>query len=345
MMTIEVDLHSDTQTRPSEGMRHAMVSAEVGDEQRGEDPSANRLCELATELTGKEAAVFMPSGTMCNQVAMIVHCQPGDEIIADKTSHIINSESGGAAALAGAQIRAVDGIRGVFTAEQAEEAINSVKRNFPRTSMIEIEQTSNAGGGSIWPLETICEVADVAKRHGLAMHMDGARLLNAVVASNVTASDFGAPFDSLWIDLSKGLGCPVGAVLCGSKDFIEQAWGWKQRLGGAMRQSGVIAAAGIYALENNIQRLAEDHASARRLAEGMEGVSGIDVWPVETNLVFFDLKKTGLTAQDFHERLLERGVRIGIKSKYEMRAVTHLDVSMDQVNRAVDAVADVVAEA
>ncbi len=344
-MTIEVDLHSDTQTRPSEGMRHAMVSAEVGDEQRGEDPSANRLCELATELTGKEAAVFMPSGTMCNQVAMIVHCQPGDEIIADKTSHIINSESGGAAALAGAQIRAVDGIRGVFTAEQAEEAINSVKRNFPRTSMIEIEQTSNAGGGSIWPLETICEVADVAKRHGLAMHMDGARLLNAVVASNVTASDFGAPFDSLWIDLSKGLGCPVGAVLCGSKDFIEQAWGWKQRLGGAMRQSGVIAAAGIYALENNIERLAEDHASARRLAEGMEGVSGIDVWPVETNLVFFDLKKTGLTAQDFHERLLERGVRIGIKSKYEMRAVTHLDVSMDQVNRAVDAVADVVAEA
>ncbi len=344
-MTIEVDLHSDTQTRPSEGMRQAMVSAEVGDEQRGEDPSANRLCELATELTGKEAAVFMPSGTMCNQVAMIVHCQPGDEIIADKTSHIINSESGGAAALAGAQIRAVDGIRGVFTAEQAEEAINSVKRNFPRTSMIEIEQTSNAGGGSIWPLETICEVADVAKRHGLAMHMDGARLLNAVVASNVTASDFGAPFDSLWIDLSKGLGCPVGAVLCGSKDFIEQAWGWKQRLGGAMRQSGVIAAAGIYALENNIERLAEDHASARRLAEGMEGVSGIDVWPVETNLVFFDLKKTGLTAQDFHERLLERGVRIGIKSKYEMRAVTHLDVSMDQVNRAVDAVADVVAEA
>jgi threonine aldolase len=345
MTTIEVDLHSDTQTRPSEGMRHAMVSAEVGDEQRGEDPSANRLCELATELTSKEAAVFMPSGTMCNQVAMLVHCQPGDEIIADKTSHIINSESGGAAALAGAQIRPVDGVRGVFTSEQAEEAINSAKRNFPRTSMIEIEQTSNAGGGSVWPLASICEVADVGKRYGLAMHMDGARLLNAVVASNVTAADFGAPFDSLWIDLSKGLGCPVGAVLCGSTDFIEQAWSWKQRLGGAMRQSGVIAAAGVYALENNVERLAEDHASARRLAEGMEGVSGIEVWPVETNLVFFDLKKTGLTAQDFHERLLKRGVRIGIKSEFEMRAVTHLDVSMDQVNRAVDAVADVVAGA
>jgi threonine aldolase len=345
MTIIEIDLHSDTQTRPSKGMRHAMVSAEVGDEQRGEDPSANRLCELATELTGKEAAVFMPSGTMCNQVAMLVHCRPGDEIIADKTSHIINSESGGAAALAGAQIRPVDGVRGVFTAEQAEEAINPAKRNFPRTSMIEIEQTSNAGGGSVWPLESISEVADVGKRHGLAIHMDGARLLNAVVASNVTAADFAAPFDSLWIDLSKGLGCPVGAVLCGSIDFIEQAWGWKQRLGGAMRQSGVIAAAGVYALENNVERLAEDHASARRLAEGMEGVSGIEVWPVETNLVFFDLKKTGITAQDFHERLLKRGVRIGIKSKFEMRAVTHLDVSMDQVNRAVDAVADVVAGA
>ena len=345
MTIIEVDLHSDTQTRPSKGMRHAMVSAEVGDEQRGEDPSANRLCELATELTGKEAAVFMPSGTMCNQVAMLVHCQPGDEIIADKTSHIINSESGGAAALAGAQIKPVDGVRGVFTAEQAEEAINPAKRNIPRTSMIEIEQTSNAGGGSVWPLETISEVAEVGKQHGLAIHMDGARLLNAVVASNVTAADFGAPFDSLWIDLSKGLGCPVGAVLCGSTDFIEQAWVWKQRLGGAMRQSGVIAAAGVYALENNVERLAEDHASARRLAEGMEGVSGIEVWPVETNLVFFDLKKTGITAQDFHERLLKRGVRIGIKSKFEMRAVTHLDVSMDQVNRAVDAVADVVARA
>jgi threonine aldolase len=345
MMTIEVDLHSDTQTRPSEGMRDAMVSADVGDEQRGEDPSANRLCELAAGLTGKEAAVFMPSGTMCNQAAMLVHCKPGDEIIADKTSHIINSESGGAAALAGAQIRPVDGERGVFTAEQAEEAINIAKRNFPRTSMIEVEQTSNAGGGSVWPLASILEVADVAKRHGLALHMDGARLLNAVVASNVTAADFGEPFDSLWIDLSKGLGCPIGAVLCGSSDFIEQAWSWKQRLGGAMRQSGVIAAAGVYALENNVERLAEDHASARRFADGIAYVSGIEVWPVETNLVFFNLKNTGLTAQDFHERLLERGVRIGIKSEFEMRAVTHLDVSMDQVDRAVDAVAEVVAGA
>jgi threonine aldolase len=345
MGAIEVDLHSDTQTRPTEGMRTAMSAAEVGDEQRGEDPSVNRLCEMAAELTGKDAAVFMPSGTMCNQASILVHCSPGDEIIADKTSHIINSESGGAAALAGAQVRPVDGIRGVFSAHQAEESINRVKRNFPRTRLIEIEQTSNSGGGSVWPLETIREIGTVAKRHDLAMHMDGARLLNAVVASNVTAADFAEPFDSLWIDLSKGLGCPVGAVLCGSKEFIEEAWGWKQRLGGAMRQAGVIASAGIYALENNIDRLAEDHATAKLFADRIAEIPGIDLWPVETNLVFFGVQDTGLTADDFHQRLLERGVRIGVKDTYEMRAVTHLDVGKEQVLRAADAVAEVVANA
>ncbi|HAA93095.1 MAG TPA: low specificity L-threonine aldolase [Rhodospirillaceae bacterium] len=345
MVEVEVDLHSDTQTRPSPGMREAMAEAPVGDEQRGEDPSVNRLCEMAAELTGKEAAVFMPSGTMCNQASILVHCRPGDEIIADKTSHIINSESGGAAALAGAQIRAIDGKRGIFTAEQAEAAVSSVKRNIPRTRMIEIEQTSNAGGGSVWPLETIREVAEVAKRHDLIMHMDGARMLNAAVASNVTAADFAEPFDSLWIDLSKGLGCPVGAVLCGSADFIEQAWSWKQRLGGAMRQSGIVAAAGVYALENNVDRLADDHALATKFADGLSGVDGIDLWPVETNLVFFSVERTGLDANDFHEKLLERGVRIGVKNRQEMRAVTHLDVSSDQVARAAEAVAEVAAAA
>ena len=343
MAKIEVDLHSDTQTKPSAAMREAMATAPVGDEQRGEDPSVNRLCEMACALTGKEAAVFMPSGTMCNQVSILVHCRPGDEIIADKTSHIINSESGGAAALAGAQICPLFGERGVFSAEQAEAAVGVVKRNVPRTRMIEVEQTSNAGGGSVWPLETIREVAEVAKRHGLIMHMDGARLLNAVVASNATAADFAQPFDSLWIDLSKGLGCPVGAVLCGSAEFIEQAWGWKQRLGGAMRQAGIVAAAGVYALKYNVERLAEDHASAKLLADGIAAIPGIDPWPVETNLVFFNVEKTGLTAADFHERLQDRGVRIGIKDKYEMRAVTHLDVTPEQVVRAAEAVADVAA--
>lgn len=343
MEEIDVDLHSDTQTRPSPGMREAMAQAPVGDEQRGEDPSVNRLCEMAAELTGKEAAVFMPSGTMCNQASVLVHCQPGDEIIADKTSHLINSESGGAAALAGVQIRSVDGTRGIFTADQAEDAINMRKRNIPRSRMIEIEQTSNAGGGSIWPLARIQEIADVAKKFDLIMHMDGARMLNAAVATNVKAADFAKSFDSVWVDLSKGLGCPVGAVLCGSEEFIDEVWNWKTRLGGAMRQSGIIAAAGVYALENNVARLADDHALAKIFADYISNVEGIEIWPVETNLVFFSVRGTGITAPVFHEKLLERGVRIGIKNQYEMRAVTHLDVDSSEIERAAKAVAQVVA--
>ncbi len=345
MEEINVDLHSDTQTRPSPGMREAMAKAPVGDEQRGEDPSVNKLCKMAAELTGKESAVFMPSGTMCNQASVLVHCQPGDEIIADKTSHLINSESGGAAALAGVQIKSINGKRGIFTAKQAEDAVNMKKRNIPRTRMIEIEQTSNAGGGSIWPLEQIREVAEIARKFGLVMHMDGARILNAAVASNITAADFAKPFDSLWIDLSKGLGCPLGAVLCGSSDFIEKVWSWKMRLGGAMRQSGIVAAAGVYALENNVNRLADDHMLAKRFADKISGIAGIELWPVETNLVFFNVKETGLTAKIFHEKLLERGVRIGIKNEYEMRAVTHLDVDSAEIAQAADAVAQVAAAA
>lgn len=347
MPTIEIDLYSDTQTRPTAGMREAMASAPVGDEQRGEDPTTNRLCEMTAELLGKEAAVFMPSGTMCNQIAILVHCRAGDDIIADRTAHIINSEGGGPAVFAGASLRPIDGERGIFTADQAEEAIRRPRRHAPRTRMIEIEQTANSGGGSIWPLETIRAVGDVAKRHDLVLHMDGARLLNAVVASGVSARDFSEPFDSLWLDLSKGLGCPVGAVLAGSADFIEQAWQWKQRMGGAMRQSGSIAAAGVYALENNVDRMAEDHENAQLFADSISNLPGIRVEPdkIETNMVFFDVSQTGLTAGELHERLLERGVRIGENDRYRMRVVTHLDVSRDQVTRAADAVRDVVMEA
>lgn len=347
MPTIEIDLYSDTQTRPTAGMREAMASAPVGDEQRGEDPTTNRLCEMTADLLGKEAAVFMPSGTMCNQIAILVHCRAGDDIIADKTAHIINSEGGGPAVFAGASLRPIDGVRGIFTAEQAEEAIRRPRRHAPRTRMIEIEQTANSGGGSIWPLETIREVGAVAKAHDLVLHMDGARLLNAVVASGVSARDFSEPFDSLWLDLSKGLGCPVGAVLAGSADFIEQAWQWKQRMGGAMRQSGSIAAAGVYALENNVDRMAEDHDNAQLFADSISNLPGIRVEPdkIETNMVFFDVSQTGLTAGELHERLLERGVRIGENDRYRMRVVTHLDVSRDDVARAADAVRDVVMEA
>lgn len=347
MATLEIDLYSDTQTRPTEAMREAMARAEVGDEQRGEDPTTNRLCEMTAELLGKEAAVFMPSGTMCNQIAIMVHCRPGDEIIADRSSHIINSEGGGPAVFAGAMLRPLDGERGIFSAEQAAAAIRRPRRHAPKTRMIEIEQTANSGGGSIWPLETVRAVGAVARENDLVLHMDGARLLNAVVASGVSARDFAAPFDSLWIDLSKGLGCPVGAVLAGSSDFIEQAWQWKQRMGGAMRQSGSIAAAGVHALEHHVERMAEDHANAQLFADNISNLPGIRVDPdrIETNMVFFDVSQTGMTAAELHERLLERGVRIGENDRYRMRVVTHLDVTRDQVARAAEAVREVVMEA
>lgn len=347
MTEIRIELHSDTQTRPTPGMRKAMAEAVVGDEQKGEDPSVNRLLDMSRDLFGKEDAVFLPSGTMCNQISMMLHCRPGDEVLCDKTAHIWSTEGGGAAVFAGALIRPIDGERGIFTAEQLEQNIRAVRRHTPKPRLVSIEQTSNAGGGTVWPLETIREVEAAARRHGLAMHMDGARVLNAVVASNVSAADFAAPFDTLWLDLSKGLGCPFGAVLLGSKALIEDAWQWKQRMGGAMRQAGVIAAAGIYALENNVERMAEDHENAKFFAERIAEIPGIAIDPagVETNLVFFDVEKTGLTAAQVHGRLLEHGVRIGASSGARMRAVTHLDVSREQLAEAAQALSTVAVEA
>ena len=339
-----IDLYSDTQTRPTPAMRTAMAEAPVGDEQRGEDPSVNRLCEMVAELLGKQAAVFLPSGTMCNEIAIMLHCRPGDEIIADATAHIINAEGGGPAAFAGALVRPLDGARGVYTAAQAEAAVRDKSRYTPTSSLIVIEQTSNIGGGTVWPLAAIEAVAEVARRHGLALHMDGARLLNAVVASGVAARDYAAPFDTVWIDLSKGLGCPVGAVLAGTHELIDQAWRWKQRMGGAMRQAGIIAAAGVYALEHHIERLAEDNANARLFAERVAGLPGVAVDPatVETNIVFFDVGGTGQAAGDIAERLAGHGVRIGAMDDEAMRAVTHLDVSREQVEEAAEAMRAVV---
>ena len=253
-----VDLRSDTVSRPTPAMRQAMIEAEVGDEQRGEDPTVNALQARVAALLGKEAAVFLPSGTMCNEIALLVHCRPGDEVICDRTAHIITAEGGGPAALAGAMVRALDGEAGVFSPAQLADAVRARNRYAPRSRLVVVEQTSNQGGGTIWPIETIEAVGEAAKAHGLLLHMDGARLMNAVVESGVDAARYAAPFDSLWIDFSKGLGCPVGAALAGSAAFIEAAWQWKQRLGGAMRQSGIIAAAGLYALDHHVARLAED---------------------------------------------------------------------------------------
>ena len=342
MSGIKIDLYSDTQSKPTPEMRMAMADAEVGDEQQGTDPTVTKLCEMTAELLGKEDAVFLPSGTMCNQISVAVHCRPGDEIIADKTAHIVNTEGGGLAVFAGAMARTVDGDRGVFSGEQLKAAVRNPRRHTPKPRMVVIEQTSNSAGGSVWPLHSIIEVGAIARERNLIMHMDGARLLNAVVASGHSASEFSEPFDSLWLDLSKGLGCPIGAVLAGSKNFIEQAWQWKQRMGGAMRQAGIVAAAGVYALQYHVDRMIEDHKNAKLFAELLGNAPGISVEDsIETNMVFFSVQGTGLTAETFRDRLIaEHGIRIGANDLYRMRAVTHLDISSERVRRAAAAVCD-----
>ncbi len=339
-----INLYSDTQTRPTPEMRRAIAEAPVGDEQHHRDPSVNALCERVAALLGKEAAVFLPSGTMCNEIALQVHCRPGDEIIAERTSHIIVLEAGGPAAWSGASVYPVDGRAGVYSAAQARAAIRPRNRYMPRTRLIAVEQSANLGGGTVWPVEEIDALAALAAEHGLGMHMDGARLLNAVVASGVEARRYAAPFDSVWIDLSKGLGCPVGAVLAGSADFIEEAWRIKQRMGGAMRQAGVIAAAGLYALDHHVDRLAEDHENARRFARGIAAVPALEVEPerVETNIVLFRLSDPAASSADFAARLEERGLRVSVVGEM-LRAVTHLDVSRADVDAAVAILGEVAA--
>jgi len=339
-----IDLYSDTQTRPSPAMRKAMAEAEVGDEQRGEDPTTNRLQDMSAELFGKEAAVFLPSGTMCNQIAVAVHCRPGDEIIGADTTHVFTSEGGGASALTGAQTLPVRSTFGKFTGADVEAAFRDGDgRHNPTSRLVVIEQTSNRGGGNVWSEAEIADVAAAARRKGLVVHMDGARILNAVVASGVPAKRMAQHVDSVWVDLSKGLGCPIGGVLAGSKAFIKEAWRWKHRFGGAMRQSGIVAAAGVYALEHNVERLAEDHANARLLAERIAEIPGFKVYnpKVETNIVFFDVRGAGLTAKGVCEAILPKGVRMGTTYGSMIRAVTHHDVSRSDIETAAKVLKEV----
>jgi threonine aldolase len=337
---IAVDLFSDTVTRPTPAMRQAMAEAEVGDEQNREDPTVNRLQQMVAELLGQEAALFLPSGTMCNQVAFAVHCRQGDEILFHELAHPLLYEAGGPAALIGAVMRPLPGARGMYTADQVRQAVRPRVHFMPQTRALSIEQTANIAGGVCWPLAQVEEVCAAGHAAGLACHMDGARLMNAVVASDTPARAFAAPFDSVWLDLTKGLGAPVGAVLAGSRAFIEEAWVFKQRFGGAMRQAGIIAAAGIYALEHHIERLAEDHERARRLAHELGSLPGIavDAARVETNIVIFDVRGTGLTAEEFGRRTERFGVRFTVLGPTLARAVFHLDVPSDGVERAVSAV-------
>ena len=340
---IEIDLISDTATRPTAAMRRAMAEAEVGDEQRGEDPTVNTLNARVAALLGKEAALFLPSGTMCNQVAIATHCRPGDEIIAAEHSHIIGSEGAGAAVFAGSFVRAIPCARGIFSGDDLRRAVRSSSIKRPQSRLVVVEQSNNRGGGSVWSLAEIESVAAAAREAGLSLHMDGARVMNAVVAAGVEAADFARPFDSVWLDLSKGLGCPMGGVLAGSEAFIEAADPWKHRFGGALRQAGIVAAAGLHALDHHVERLAEDHDNARFFAERIAQIPGVALDPaaVETNIVFFEVGETDLAAAEIADRLSARAVRIGVESPTRMRAVTHLDVTRADVGRAAEVLSEV----
>ena len=332
---VRVNLYSDTQTKPSRAMREAMLEAEVGDEQSGSDPTINALCARMATLLGKEAAVFMPSGTMCNEVAILTQCRPGDEILAHHTAHISTAEGGAPWALAGVQVTGLPGENGIFGVEALDAAARNGSRYSPPQRMVEVEQTANLGGGAIWSPEALNAVAGWAHDRGMVTHMDGARLMNAVVESGVPAAEMAVGYDTVWLDFTKGLGAPVGAVLAGSEEFIGQAWRWKQRMGGALRQGGIVAAACLYALDHNVERLAEDHANARALARGLSQVPGLVAEAPATNLVYFDTAGTGMTADEVALAARKEGILLSVMGRHRCRACTHLDVNAAGIEEAV----------
>jgi threonine aldolase len=333
-----VDLRSDTVTKPSLGMRKAMAEAEVGDDVYHEDPSVTRLEAMVAALYGKEAALYVASGTMANQLAIRAQTHHGDEVIMERTSHPFNSEAGALAALAGVQVNLIDGKRGLMEVEQIKAVVRTPNVHHAPTALICLENTHNRGGGSIWPLDSIRAIRGFAHSVGVPMHLDGARLMNACVATGLTPKDYAQYFDSCTLCLSKGLGAPVGSLVIGSKDFIARAHRFRKQFGGGMRQAGILAAAGIYALEHNVERLAEDHLNAKRLAKGIAEIDGLDIdeKAVETNILFFHVRKPGLTVPMLLDRMKAEGVLMGGTGPNTIRAVSHLDVSKDGIDRAIE---------
>jgi threonine aldolase len=334
-----VDLRSDTVTRPSLEMRQAMMSAEVGDDVLGDDPTVNLLQERMADLLNKEAALFVPSGSMANGCAIRAACEPGDEIILDNTTHSYNYESGSFAAISGCSVRVIDGERGLFTPQDVRDSMRPRDVHFARSRLVIVENTNNRGGGTVWPLERVIEIRDVARELGLHLHLDGARLWNACVVSGHRPADYARYADTVSMCFSKGLGAPVGSILAGSKPLITRAHRFRKMFGGAMRQAGILAAAALYALDHNTQRLADDHENARRLAEAIAELPGIHLDPstVETNIVIFEVDERLGPPEQFIERLRERDVWMLIAGPTKIRAVTHLDVSRAQIDCAIEA--------
>jgi threonine aldolase len=332
-----IDLRSDTVTRPTPAMRKAMAEAEVGDDVFGEDPTVNILQEKVANLLGKEAALFVPSGTMANQLSIKSHTQPGDEVIIESSSHPYNFEGGAGAALSGIQFLCLKGVRGIFDASKIEESIRPADHHFPVTRLICLENTHNRGGGSVFPLEKMTEIYRLAKSKGLLVHLDGARLWNASVATGIKTHEYAQWADSVSVCLSKGLGAPIGSLVTGSKPFIDRVHRFRKMFGGGMRQVGIIAAAGIYALEHHLERLKEDHQNAKRLGVGLKEFKGVSIDPrhVETNIVIFDVANAGMLADQVAEVMKKEGILIHAFGKTQIRLVTHLDVTAEDIEKVL----------
>lgn len=339
-----IDLRSDTVTKPSPAMREAMAKAEVGDDVFGEDPTVNLLQEKVAAMLGKEAALYVPSGSMGNQTCIKVHTQPGDEVIVEKGCHVFNYETGGMALLSSIQPHTIEGVRGAFTANDIKRVIRPKVYYMPRTRLICIENTHNRAGGTIFPMHLIKEIHDLARTEGIKLHLDGARLWNACVETGISPKDYASYFDSASVCLSKGLGAPVGSVICGSKEFVNEARHYRKLFGGGMRQAGILAAAGIYALDNNISRLKEDHAKAKFLAIELakNPVFSIDMESVQTNIIIIDLQESGKLPEEVLSQLRAKGVLLTAGNYMGIRAVTHMDVSMEEVQKAAQIIQDTI---
>jgi threonine aldolase len=334
-----IDLRSDTVTKPTPAMRQAMAGAEVGDDVFGEDPTIKALQKKVATLLGKEKALFVPSGTMANQLAIKAHTQPGDEVILEATSHPYNFEGGAGAALSGVQFYCLKGDRGILKASQIEEALRPLNHHFPVSRLICLENTSNRGGGSIYPLQTMAELSRLAKAKGLLVHLDGARLWNASVATGIKPKQYAQWADSVSVCISKGLGAPVGSLVAGSAAFIDRVHRFRKMFGGGMRQAGILAAAGIFALDHHLSRLKEDHVHARHLALGLSKLKGISLNPdhTETNIIIFDLLTKEMSASHLSDVMKKRGILIQAVNPTQIRLVTHLDVSRADIERTLEA--------